>query len=110
MREMRSRADYESVLKDCRSGKYALVVDWTAEWCAPCAMQHPLLERLEKAYPDIVIVSVDVDEHLKLSDEEDVMSMPTLDWYAKGGERVRRSNGLLTWETLRKYARDVLGR
>ncbi|MBN1677918.1 MAG: thioredoxin family protein [Candidatus Thermoplasmatota archaeon] len=109
MKKIFHTGEFEKAMADCKEGRYALVVDWTAEWCYPCQMLKPLLKKLEKTYPAIVIVQVDVDDFMPLSDVHHVRSMPTLDWYSKGGERVHRSTGVLSWETVKKYARMALG-
>jgi len=43
-------------------GKIVLVDFW-ASWCAPCALSFPVMENLQKNYPDhLVIIAISVDE------------------------------------------------
>lgn len=38
-----------------------VVVKWGAEWCAPCKAVEPMYKKLAKEYPDLCLVTVDVD-------------------------------------------------
>ncbi len=39
-----------------------VILDFWATWCPPCRKQMPVLQALKKAHPDVVIVSVNVDD------------------------------------------------
>ena len=52
-----------------------VLVDFYAEWCGPCKMLTPVLERLGESFE---IVKVDVDKHFDLAKEYGIMSVPTL--------------------------------
>jgi len=42
-----------------------IVLDFWATWCAPCRVQHPMLEQLERDYKDtaqVVFVSINADQ------------------------------------------------
>ena len=49
----------------------------------------PVLEKFAERYPDINIVKVNIDEHPELSQEVDVMSIPTFVLYEEGREKGR---------------------
>ena len=41
-----------------------VVIDFWAEWCAPCRMVAPIIEQLAEEYKDNVVVGkIDVDEN-----------------------------------------------
>ena len=52
-----------------------VLVDFYAEWCGPCKMLTPVLERLGDSYE---IVKVDVDKFDLLAREYGIMSIPSL--------------------------------
>jgi thioredoxin len=56
-----------------------VLVDFWAEWCGPCRMVAPTLEKLAKEYAGQVrIAKVNVDENPGLSQAFRVMSIPTI--------------------------------
>lgn len=70
-----------------------VVVDFFATWCGPCKMIAPVLEQLSKEYEGkVVIVKVDVDEAMELSDAFEIVSVPTLLFF-KNGEVVHQMIG-----------------
>jgi thiol-disulfide isomerase/thioredoxin len=39
-----------------------VLLDFWASWCGPCEMQAPILDRLARKYPDLVVLGVNVGE------------------------------------------------
>ncbi len=62
-----------------------VVVDFYADWCGPCKIVGPVLDKLEKAYAGkFRLVKVDIDKYQALAGEYGVMSIPTILFF-KGG-------------------------
>jgi thioredoxin 1 len=56
-----------------------ILVDFWAEWCGPCRMVAPVLEKLAQDYSGKVrIGKVNVDEHGGLASKFGIQSIPTL--------------------------------
>lgn len=56
-----------------------ILMDFTATWCGPCRLQHPIIEKMEKEYKDRIEVRViDVDEHPELSAKYKIRVVPTV--------------------------------
>lgn len=56
-----------------------VVVDMWAEWCSPCRMIAPIIERLAAKYAGkVVFGKLNVDENPKTANAFKVMSIPTL--------------------------------
>ncbi len=61
------------------------IVDFWADWCGPCAMLSPVLEKIEKAYGDkIKLCKINIDEEIELALINKVVSVPTLRFYKNG--------------------------
>jgi thioredoxin 1 len=69
-----------------------IVLDFWAEWCQPCKQMAPIIDQLEKEYPDVVFKKIDIDKEPEVTEKAGVMSVPTL-VIEKDGEEVGRLVG-----------------
>ncbi|MEM3226458.1 MAG: thioredoxin domain-containing protein, partial [Saccharolobus sp.] len=53
------------------------VVDFWAEWCAPCLILAPVIEELAKDYPQVGFGKLNSDENPDIAARYGVMSLPT---------------------------------
>lgn len=68
-------------------------IDFFAEWCGPCKMAAPIVDKLSGEYEDkMIIAKLNVDEHNQIAAEYGVMSIPTVIIF-KDGEEVDRTIG-----------------
>jgi thioredoxin 1 len=80
----------------------AALVDFFAEWCSPCKMLEPILEELSDFYDkNILIGKVNIDIEPKLTEEYQILSVPTLILF-KNGEIVHREVGFVQYEKLKE--------
>lgn len=85
--------------------KGPVLVDFWAEWCMPCKMQGPAIDKL--AAEGYQAVKVNVDDEGNLAAEFDVMSIPTLIIF-KDGEEVDRMVGLQSKEVLESKLKALM--
>ncbi|PSK95512.1 thioredoxin [Murinocardiopsis flavida] len=70
-----------------------VLVDFWADWCAPCRLLSPILEEIQAENPEkISIVKLNVDEQPNVPREYGVMRLPTMNLY-KDGEVVKQISG-----------------
>lgn len=89
--------------------KGLVLIDFWATWCGPCRMQAPILDQLEEEYDGdkLHIVKLDIDENPAISQQFDIMSVPTL-VLKKDGEVVEKAVGVHSKEQLRQIINQYL--
>lgn len=70
-----------------------VLVDFWAEWCAPCHAVAPVLERIAAEH-DIKLVKVDYDEEQELADRYRVLSIPNIMLFESGELRAQAIGAL----------------
>ena len=87
---------------DVLASDLPVLVDFTADWCPPCKMVTPVLERLaDEQAGRLRIVSLDSDTNPETVRDYQVMGMPTLALFV-GGERVAQVVGARSGPALLK--------
>ena len=62
-----------------------VLVDFWAEWCAPCLMMAPVLEQVAAAYQGkLIIGKVNVDENPQTAAKYRISAIPTMIIFSKG--------------------------
>ena len=88
-----SGEDFKSVIKN------RVLVDFYANWCGPCKLLAP---ELEKVSGDINVVKVDVDKYQELAKKYGVMSIPCIILF-DGGNEIKRNIGFMPASKLKSF-------
>jgi thioredoxin len=89
-------------------GDLPAIIDFYADWCAPCKMIAPVLEELSKKYEGKMhIYKINTEEEPELSGMFEIQSIPTLFFIPMDGEP-RVAMGALPRRDLEKAIADVL--
>jgi thioredoxin 1 len=92
MPEMHTFSD-EGFQNDVVNSDRPVLVDFTAEWCGPCKMIAPIVEKLNAEWNGAVKVGqLDADVNVATVMKYGVMSLPTLILF-KNGQPVERVTG-----------------
>ncbi|MFQ5877141.1 MAG: thioredoxin [Acidobacteriota bacterium] len=90
-------SNFEEEIKKAGS---PILVDFWAEWCGPCRMVAPVLEKLAEQYDGKARVGkVNVDENSALASKYGIQSIPTLLLF-KEGKVVEQFIGATTQDAL----------
>jgi thioredoxin 1 len=79
-----------------------VLIDFYADWCAPCRAMKPVLEDLKSKMGESVdIYKIDVDKNQVLAQQYGVRSIPTLILF-KNSDPVWRKSGMASSVELQK--------
>ena len=68
-----------------KSAEIPVLVDFWADWCAPCKMQLPVLLKLAGEYPgQLQIAKINTEQERALAEQHAIRSLPTLRLYRHG--------------------------
>lgn len=89
-------------------GNTPAIIDFYADWCAPCKMVAPILEELKEEYGDkLEIFKVDTEQEREISSMFGIQSIPSLLFIPVEGQP-QMAMGALPKETFKKAIGDVL--
>lgn len=102
-------ADFDQLVVS-RSHETPVLVDISADWCAPCRVLAPLLHKLVAEYDGKFLLGiVDADENMKIAGRHKVRGFPTVIAYSHGVE-IDRFHSAQTEGFLRRFIDGVIER
>jgi thioredoxin 1 len=94
--------------KEVSMSQKLVLVDFWADWCAPCQLISPLIEKIFKQYSGkIKIGKCNVDQASDTALMFKIEAIPTLIIF-KNGQLVARIVGLVDYETLESKIKSCL--
>jgi thioredoxin 1 len=73
-------------------GNKTVLVDFYADWCAPCRAMKPILEEVKKKMGDeVTILKIDVDRNQAVAENYNITGIPALIIFKKGEIKWRQS-------------------
>lgn len=98
--ELEKKSIMNAKFNDIINGNDLVLVDFYADWCGPCKMMSPILQKVKLDLKDAVkIIKVNVDQHQDLASHFMVRGVPTLMLF-KTGKMLWRQSGVLSAKDL----------
>lgn len=89
--------------QDVLQSDIPVLVDFFAQWCGPCKMMAPNIEKLAADYEGkIKVGKLDIDENINIISNYHITSVPTLILF-KNGEAAAKSIGFMSYKELEKF-------
>jgi thioredoxin 1 len=83
----------DSYEKEVMQAKGTVLVDFYADWCGPCKMQAPIVEKLSEERTDVKFCKLNVDDAAAIAMSLGISSIPTL-MVVKDGKITFKEPGL----------------
>lgn len=88
---MKTESNKRETFAEIINGSTPVLVDFFAEWCGPCKMMKPILEKLHAQMGEkIRIIKIDIDKSPASANTFNVQSVPNL---------ILFQNGKILWRT-----------
>ena len=86
--------------KDVLQASKPVLVDFWAEWCAPCRMLSPTIDAIAEQFSESAgVVKVNVDDNTSTAQRYGIKGIPTLILFS-GGKEVERVVGATSKESI----------
>lgn len=86
----------------------AVLVDFYADWCMPCKMMAPVLDKVAEAFADrLTVAKINVDDEQELAVKYGIQSIPALLLF-KNGDVVKEFIGVRPFDELSAAIEAVL--
>lgn len=85
-----------------------VLVDYWADWCAPCRQLSPIIDELATAHGDkVTFLKLNADENPQTATSYGILGLPTIQIFV-GGEVVKQFQGGKTKSALLKAIEEYL--
>ena len=84
-----------STFQEIIKGEIPVLVDFYAEWCAPCKTMNPILKNIKKQFGDeLKIIKINIDNNQQVASKLQVRGIPTFILF-KNNEVKWRQSGII---------------
>ena len=90
-----NKENFESV----KNSSKPVLLDFYADWCGPCRMVSPLVDKIAEENPQYLVGKINVDEEPELAEAFRIEAIPTL---------VAMKNGRMTGQLRGAYPKEQI--
>ena len=106
VRPLNTMAEFDAAVEG-DSGKALVMIDFYADWCAPCRELSPLIDALSVSYADrVTVYKVDVDKLNPVLERFGITAIPYVLFF-KNGRPIKALPGLQPESAYRNAIRDL---
>lgn len=87
-----SKESWDQKIAEANKDGKIVVANFSASWCGPCRVISPVYAEMSQTYPQLMFLTVDVDELVDFSSSWDIRATPTF-FFLKNGEQVDKLVG-----------------
>lgn len=84
-----------------------LILDFWANWCAPCKNFSPIFDKVANLYPEITFAKIDIEKEQELAQVFEIRSVPHL-MVLKKGIVIYSESGSMPESTLKELASQAI--
>ena len=97
----------ENLEQEVLKSELPVLVDFWADWCAPCKMLAPVIDELAKDAVSFKVCKVNVDAQPQLAAKYRIMGIPSLLDFSKGNV-TNRSTGFMNKDQILSMIQEAL--
>jgi thioredoxin 1 len=87
-----------------------VLVDFWAQWCGPCLMLGPVLEKVSAKYSNrLKVVKLNLDENREIAGDFQILSIPCLIIFRRGAE-IGRIIGFMDEKRLSSKIEEIMSK
>jgi len=91
-----------------KSKEIPVIIDCWAEWCGPCLVLGPVIEKVVEEFKEkVILAKLNVDENPNKSREYDISAIPAVKIF-KDGKVVDEFIGIIPEDSIRKWIQKNL--
>lgn len=107
--KMEHRFTTENFEEEVLKSEIPVLVDFYADWCGPCKMMAPLVEKVAEEYQGTLKVGkLDTDEHMQIAQQYRISSIPTFMIF-QDGKMTASWMGASSESEFKSHIEQVLG-
>lgn len=107
--DMEYRFTDENFEEEVLKSEIPVLVDFYADWCGPCKMMGPVIEKLaEELQGKVKIGKCDTEDNMKLCQQYRITNIPAFIVF-RGGKEVERFIGAMSGNDLKNKLLQAIG-
>jgi thioredoxin len=105
---MATKKQFNSFEEMLSGSDVPVLVDFYADWCGPCQMMVPILEKVNAQLQNrLRVVKIDTEKYTVLANQYQITALPTLLLF-KQGRPVERIEGVMQAEQLVQHLQNFI--